>query len=285
VLVIGGKGWFGLTSLVEVIDTSDNGKECAKIPDFPIPAQDMMASFYQNKVIACGGEIADTPIPTCFVMDESLIWQPIEPLPYSLSRAASSNIADIWWITGGRNDLEIPETSTLIFDGIEFQEGPFLPVWKNDHCQVTVNDTHVFFTEGQSQDTFMFDWETQEWTFLESIPTDRPLAACGMINNPDIGPEILVVTTRDFSTYIFNLANQQWRQGPPCPVYLEHPSYATLEDGLLVAGGSNFTEVYPKMIYKFSSASYEWSIFDDEFEVARDSGVGVAVSEEFLRCN
>jgi len=287
VLVIGGEGYFGFASFVDVVDTTDSNKQCASIQDLPLPAQSMAATFYQDKVFACGGEINDEPLDDCFFMDDNFIWQPLKSLPNPLSRAASSNVADIWWLTGGRT-LE-GDSSTHIFNGIDFLKGPILPVGMSDHCQLTLNNTHVFFTEGEYGDTFMYNWDTQEWIILESLPKPSySFGACGLLNHPEFGPEILALQRdyslqRDFS-FVYNLADGQWRDGPEPPFSIDEPSYATIEDGLVVAAASNNPNLFPREVYKISS-DYEWSKLEEELEVARDFSVGIPVSEEFLKCN
>jgi len=282
---MGGRGYFGYYSPVDVIDTSANGKQCASVQDFPILIQSMVASFYQGKVFTCGGENEDAKQDACFVMDDTLIWQPFDPLPYGLSDAASSNIGDFWWITGGRPESEFyyRDNATFIFDGTEFSEGPFLPYGMESHCQLTVNDTHVFLYEGKFSNAFMFNWDTQEWIFLERIPDPLRVGACGLLSNPNFGPEILVA--EDYTSYIFNLADGQWREGPTPPVDISYPNYAQLEDGFIVTNVNNIGDVSTRNTYVFSDAIYEWVKWDDELEIAREFSAALAVPEDFLHCN
>jgi len=76
-----------------------------------------------------------------------------------------------------------------------FQPGPILPFEKEGHCQVTINDTHVFFTagtKGNGGETFLLDWTTKEFTILPIIPDNLPNAACGLLKDPLEGPGMLL---------------------------------------------------------------------------------------------
>jgi len=269
--------------VVDVIDGSDSGKTCAEVPDYPEEEYAHTAAFLNGRIYSCGG--GNHP-HDCYSLDTELVWQPSVPMPEGRYYAASSVINGLWWITGGDRESDRRDAdTTFLFDGISFFEGPTLPVPKSGHCQVTINDTHVFFTGlVASEETYLFNWETEEWITLESNPHPYSNVPCGLLNNPDYGPEVIYAVSFHERTFIYNLANDAWREGPPFPQKLSMPSYARVEDGLITVGGSvEFTDY--GVVYKFKEDTYEWEMLNQTLSWYRSSFASVTIPDDFVNCN
>jgi len=295
VAVIGGSdGDDTLLNVVDVIDVSalDDDQACESIPYLPLSSEDMTAAFLGNKLYACGGRDPQGSSSSCHVLDEDLLWAPMEPLPDVRQDSVSSVGGGVWWITGGARIYELDDfpyeeievyNTTLVFDGVNMAYGPTMPTTKTEHCQLTLDDERVF-VGGGAGDTWTFDWQTREWTILADMPDVLFSGACGSLNNPELGREVLVAS--GYGAFFYNFERNEWREGPPLPEKIEYVSYAQLDDGFLAIGGAYR---YPDLsvvdtIYKFSEDTYEWTLLEQRLSEPRKSTASAVVSEEFLYC-
>jgi len=280
IVVIGGYTNERQISNVEIVDLSGKGLTCPQIPDYPLEIDLFTAVFYDGKIIACGGYDGDV-LDDCFTLGPDLTrWNQIVPLiDGKRSRMASSIIDTKWFISGGfRNSGSLK--STLVFDGSQFSEGPELPALKRDHCQVSINVTHMFFTNGGAG-AFTFDWENQEYGFVDDIPSSIYDGSCGVINNANHGLEVLVVD-ESFS-YIFSLTHLEWRDGPKLPVSTVDSFPVQLNYGFLSIGGQVGSS-YHSGIYRFDENAYDWVLEAEQLETPRRYAAAVAVPDSFLNC-
>jgi len=271
------------STVVDVIDGAESGKTCSPVPNYPVVDSDHTAAFYNGRVHSCGQE-------GCFTLGKDLVWQLMEPLPVGRTSAQSSVVKGMWWITGGDTYDYKTLNSTVLFDGISFSEGPKMPTPKSGHCQVNVNDTHIFFTGGfTTPESYLFNWETQEWITLATVPRSTTEAICGLLNNASHGLEILYAftTNADRYTYIYNFEDDEWREGSIMPEILWDSSSVQLEDGVVSLGGRLNIATLRKydLIFKFREDTYEWETFDQHLIAERDSFPSVAVPDDFLDCN
>jgi len=66
-----------------------------------------------------------------------------------------------------------------------------MPTEKQGHCQVTLNDTHLFISGGyDSPETFILDVKRRSFTFLDNLPRGIYSGACGLLNHPVNGQGI-----------------------------------------------------------------------------------------------
>jgi len=280
---------------VDVIDVTNGNVACSPIPSYPVEAEHMVSTYLDGKVYSCGGGFGDDTITECFLLDETLVWTPIGNADRR-ENAASSLIDDVWWITGGYyrecTVLTPPEqvltiidrSDSLIFDGKQFSPGPSLPTNMDSHCQVTMNDTHVFFAGffNRYYATVM-NWETKEWTELANIPNELPRGACGLLHSPDLGPEILLADGQ--LAFFFSLTSGTWREGQIIPEAIKYQSYQQLDDGFLSIGGTTIDGGEPvDSVYKFVEETYEWELMSDRLSQPDSNLATVAVPGEFLNC-
>ncbi len=197
----------------------------------------------------------------------------------------SSFIGGIWLVSGdGPGDDEFPLTSEM-WTGTEFEPGPTLPIPFTDHCQLTINSTHVFFADTwNTRRAFLLDWYSQTWTELPPMTVERLYMSCGVINNPENGIEAVIV--EGGVTEIFNFRDETWRIGPTVEVFGD-AGFAQVGDTFVVVGGYSFDETNESdKIYKFDHINYEWILMSQRLQVPRREYPGVvAVPDDFVTCS
>jgi len=274
-----------------VINLADNGQSdgCPSIPDYPFDVKDLAAAYYHGNIVACGGYDGLRQSPFCYSLGPELnAWNEMDSLPDGpRERMASSIIDGKWLITGGYNPRN-PSSgnaykTTVVYDGVQFTSGPELPVVSDDHCQLTLNSTHVFLVTGD-KDTFTLNWETQEYVFYEKTFIEMPSSACGLLNNDNYGSEVLIAS-RAYS-YIFSLTDHTWRDGPKLPEEPVGPVSAPAPYGFVSIGGflGDFL-LADDSVYNFDEDLYEWALQKAELKIARFQAAAVAVPENFLNCS
>jgi len=281
-IVIGGYANGEYLSSVELIDLSNEGKDCPSLPNYPLRVEYLTAEFYQGNVIACGGYLS-TLVNTdkCYSLGSDLSsWEELRTPLYGGPRRnlASSIIDDKIFITGGYDDVDLK--STLVYDGSQFLQGPDLLHTKYYHCQLTLNSTHIFITSG-GYETFLLNWETEEFVLLDDIPKYMDAAACGLLKNENYGLEVLVA--EEGSSFIFSFTDLLWRNGPKIPNNAINPASAPTKNGFLSIGGYSRGSFYTS-VYKFNEISYEWVEEEAVLQTGRQYATAVAVSDDFVKC-
>jgi len=177
------------TADIETIHLSGDGTGCSSVKNYPLELEEHTATYHDGSVFVCGGHNSEEASYTnrCFQLSNPVgPWTEIFPMPEPNSEMRSSLIDGKWFITGG---LRGPGTKSFVYDFDDklFEYGSQLFDNKYDHCQVTVNDTHVFIGGGSSIEAYLFNWKTQRWTFLDDMPSSVLGGACGFLNNPEYG--------------------------------------------------------------------------------------------------
>ena len=94
-----------------------------------------------------------------------------------------------WWVTGGSSVGSFigvyKTTEILSLDNLtNFEYGPDLPERSVGHCIARINDTHLFFTSGDSSsNTYIFDEYSYNYTTLPPLNLQRNNAACAVIRH------------------------------------------------------------------------------------------------------
>jgi len=142
-----------------------------------------------DKIVVCGRFAPNEDTPCFELARGSSQWSRTIDVPFKLKFFGSSVIDGKWLLTGGADeDLNIDDRVFLYYDGI-FKDNESMDSYKMGHCQVTLNDTHVFVTGGRhSYATFILDVFQQVFTPLPSLPEEIEFGACGLLNNPANGP-------------------------------------------------------------------------------------------------
>jgi len=290
VLVIGGFHQkieiieINIISSVEAI-----GTECDEVDDFPFEVMGSTAAFLGDRIVVCGGaDYGESAITDCLQWTPAArSWTELDQnLPTPLRYPSSSVIDGKWFISGGSfGPASFLREETLIFENGIFTPGPRLPEGRNGHCQITLNDTHVFIAGGDVASTIVLDLPAQEWISLEDLPkAEAFFPACGLVNTQEFGQEV-VLAKEDFS-YIFSLSDLEWKDGPTLPVYRDNLSAAQLEDGFLAIGGWDDRPETVDTVYKFDAEAYDWILMEDyALNVSRSHTSPVAIPDGFFACH
>ena len=87
------------------------------------------------------------------------------------------------------------------------------------------------------------------------LPSSSNFPSCGLIQNPENGPEIVLADRGN--SEIFSLDSLTWREGPEAPYFYEASS-AQLQDTFLVVGGTDEDGNHLDTIYEFDHVTYDW---------------------------
>ena len=80
-------------------------------------------------------------------------------------------IGDKWFITGGEK-RKLLNSTEVWSEASGFEQVPPLPVAMFAHCQVTLNESHVFLSDiDGTRSTYILDWEAQHYHQQESLET------------------------------------------------------------------------------------------------------------------
>jgi len=272
-------------SNVELLDLSENkGLGCPSIPDYPEAITELTAAYYDGRVVACGGMVlggSSTYLTDiCYALGLDLKeWVQIPSLGDRRYRHASSVIDGKWWITGGITDNPSP-TTTYVFDGFSFQDGPELPISIDVHCQFTINSTSVFLTYGN----LMYHFDSGDFVSLDSMGVNLVnYAACGLVNAHDDKFEAYVAINK--LSRVFSFSDLSWVNGPILPASLKDQSSAPTKNGFVSIGGSDGNNKASPLVYKFDELTDDWVLQDVQLTIARSSAAAVAVPDNFLNCN
>jgi len=281
--VIGGDLYpsHALKNSVEVFDLSQSESICPDIAQYPIKASGILTAFVENRIIGCGGHSDNGASNRCFAyVNDDNNWIEMRSMSNTGYEAASSSVIDgKWLISGGRESRR----STLIYANGDFMRGPILPVGKFGHCQLTLNDTHVFISGGMSLDTFILDFPNRKWLLMENVPSQLYLSACGLINSPTMGQEVVMATLE--TSYIFSLSTLEWREGEPLPERLLYPASAQFENDFVVIGGHDeASTISTTSMYRFDRNNYVWIELDQQLQEARDYASAAAAPKNYISC-
>jgi len=262
-----------------VIDLAEEKKVCKQLPSYPLAIKYHTAAFIKGKIITCGGN-DENKIKTdkCFELGPDYDdWQEVQPLPYGVNLDMESSVmGDKWLISGG---MEVVD-SLLVHNGDLFEPGLTMPYGQYGHCQVTVNSTHVLLTGGANQ---ILNWETKEFTVLDFAPNPRLDAACGFINSPNFGPEVLIAAADKAD--IFSLTDLDWKSGPTLPLSVDYLASAQVDGGFVAVGGIYTPDkTYTDVIFKFDENVFEWIVLEETLDIPTAYGAVVAVPNDFLQC-
>jgi len=288
IIVIAGLGPGSAVSFlsnVEVINLSDESEICPQLPDYPIALEDHTAAFYQGKIVSCGG-YDRFKHDECFELGPDLReWVEIPPLPIAEMDSMKSSVIDQKWVISGGSGQNA-HASLQVYDGI-FTPSPNMPFEKFDHCQLTLNSTHIFFTAGYGDRsaTFMLNWPRQEWIILDDMHASDNMInpACGFVKSPSLGQEIIIAG--DTTSLIFSMTDLEWREGPLLPEDLADFTNLQLNNEFLAIGGMDNDVMELDTIYRFDPDIYDWVLEPQRLKIPRRRAAAVAVPDDFLDCN
>ena len=112
------------------------------------------------------------------------------------------------------------------------------------------------------------------------MKVERSYASCGLIQNPENGPE--VVLAGDYTSEIFNLGTQTWREGPVAP--FDHLcNSAQFGDTFLVVGGYDI-DFRSDKIFEFDHINYGWIQRSQTLSTPKESTTVITMTKDFVEC-
>ncbi len=262
---------------MEALELEDTLIVCKQPAPIPKINAEMTLGVFQNFIKACGGPAHPRQ---CFdYHSDKNEWLRSNDTLHPRVRHAASFIGGYWLLSGGSGAAG---STTEFWNGTAFVEGPSLPRSMRDHCQVTVDETHVFFATGDGKPSYLLNWskESYDWTELDPTTSEMRLLSCGLIK-PYSGPELVVASQS--RSQIFDLKRRVWREGPDTP-YFDEAGHAQLADTFIVVGGRSLSRDYLDTIYKFDYVHYTWELMEQKLQVAVKGLAVVTVPDHFLSC-
>ena len=149
-------------------------------------------------------------------------------------RAYSGFVSSQTWglvVAGGYSGDAMSSVETT-YNGVTFGHYPDMPTENYKSCLVEIDEERVFtcgIKPGSSrQATYIFTRSARSWISLAPMPTSRYDHSCGLVNNPDSGPEIIVAGGYDGvyldTVDIYTVSTDSWREGNICnqPICNQH---------------------------------------------------------------
>ncbi len=268
--------------MVEVIDLESTTSVCNHLSDHPDVDGGLTAVAVINGAIKSCGGYDDTNLCYDYIPEDNE-WITSPSLLHDRYAPRASFIDGQWLVSGDL--IHQDSASTDLWTGATFEPGPLLPVNLERPCQATVNSTHVFFADGRNlEPSYLLEWQSQTWTELPSMSTQRDNLSCGLINNPAVGPKVVVAEKGIVE--IFSFDTLEWRFGPEAPYFMD-AGYAQLKDTFVVVGGNGAGDIYDlDTIFMFDHINYDWIEMEQRLEVPRAWYPGVvAVPNDFVNCH
>ena len=157
-------------------------------------------------------------------------------------------------------------------------QGPALPANYQRHCAAR-NGEMIALTGGASHPSsfLMFDWESQSWTHMPSIPTSRYDHGCEIVETANGNELWLLGGVFSDSVEIFNFDSFRWSIGTPLPGPRAGLSTVVINN-IIFMGGSDEDHAHSN-IWEWNPNSNSW----DEREIGLDgprSFFGAALVDE-----
>ena len=173
--------------------------------------------------------------------------------------------------------------------------GPKLPAASVGACAFPVNETHVFFSGGESLGSvtsaaYLLEWGTWKWTELPNMPSDRSYHACERA-----GDDIVVVGGWSSAnglhgdSAIYSLASNTWRAGPDVPAEIgtitDIQNAAVRmpeEDTFAVFGGwIGDNNQRGETVLVYDAANWRWRVMDTKLRQGKRAHSAIWVPSDF----
>ncbi len=134
----------------------------------------MTVGIIDGLIKSCGG---DHDTDDCYDYNpETNSWIISESLINARDVPKSSFIDGTWLVSGDSNGSDDVGTTTEMWTGTGFELGPSTPVAMYNHCQLTINSTHVFFVDtAVTGNAFLLYWHEQTWKELPPMTENSRL--------------------------------------------------------------------------------------------------------------
>ena len=196
--LIGGSDGLEDVNTTDIIDLDDENSICHKTY-YPIRAQKIEAGLLNISGVMtslfCGG---DPSYINCFTYFNG--FHQFTSLTHEANFAASvvMNNAEFLWITGGYNSSVTFQSKTqLVFSNGSILAGPEMPKKLANHCIVALSGTTALIIGGRDEEhnysnkTFLYDFESKEWSNGSELAIERYRHACAVCKN-DVNNELMI---------------------------------------------------------------------------------------------
>ena len=201
---------------VELIDMTDNMRNCTKPSNYPGSQDSSFGTFLDGQVIVCGGYPATS---ACYTyIPDNLTWIESSTMNINREKAATAIVQDLWWITGGRNPTGYL-SSTELFNYVNesFSNYIELPAQLDVHNLIPYDNSFVMLLGGQliTNKTFIFDANDATWRDGPSLQHARYHCQAGLTTYAN-GTKTIIVAGggNETTTEILNLDTMTWSFGP-----------------------------------------------------------------------
>ena len=242
--------YFGDNS-VEILELPSLELSSCKIPKFPVfGTEGYVMGNVESGVLACGGKEQGLLLYTaCFLFSNgrwlSSLLDETPSMNDKRHSAVSAHLGDAFWVTGGKDDFDIPLISTEIRnpDG-SWSRFVDLPKKMSDYCMVTVNSTHVFLAGGINgatiyKTTYLYSMQSG-WKVMEDMIDGRFAHTCSLLGD-DEDTIVLVGGSKDnvalSSTVLFSISTGKWTAGPAFPTSLRKPQMVSVNGQTYLVSG------------------------------------------------
>ncbi len=274
---------------VEIVDLSDGTPTCDPVADYPLSVFEAVGAFIDGRPRVCGGHDGVEVTDKCYqYMHESNQWREVKEMLTPRYKQGSSLVdSTTWFITGGYNAAHLDTTE--VWQDEAFAYGPPLPQPLRDHCQLTINSSHVMVLGGHNgtvstTSVHMLDWDSGDWLTMPDLPFTIGNDVCGLIENSQNGQEV-VACSRGYKCQIFSFRSNEWREGPSMEEdILYEAAMVQLQKNFVVVGGWLSNEVDSNSVYEFDQEGCRWVTKAATLEVARRGAVGTAVPDSVVNC-
>ncbi len=300
----------GFSNTSEVIDLASKKTSCNNLADFPAPNVRALAGLDNNYYpIVCGGTTAVGVTNMCYTyIPSTKSWNTSSPLTSAREGAAYTTVSAPSslgiLVAGGRTTnkvflctMESLDRITNIWSSANLASVPECLAYS---CMVQLSSSQIFLTGGYNSNgeisrTYIYNTVTNVWTSGPDLLTVRAEHACGIINDSNNNPTVIVaggwsdLMGRSMSTTeIYNHISNKWDTGPELPlnfhtgVIMPHP-----QGGVVCVAGNSFNNGISNLlntIYYLPSISSYWSILNQTLHVARGVHTVINVPSAFTQC-
>ena len=180
----------------------------------------------------------------------------------------------------------------------ENKELPPLPKKSHNHCVVKLDDTKILVIGGYTEKTYIFDFETEEWTPGHPLIYNLNKHACARI---EVGNKPYIVVAGGYVNFgggnksmtdtveILDLVeNQGWIPGKKLPKALNAPSGVSLGSSMIVSGGLNSDGDLVDDMYKFECTTNSiddcvWKTMEQKLKYVRGGHVSMLIPDSLAK--
>ena len=250
--------------------------------NYSIAVDGSVGIFAQSMILNCGG--AYPFISNCFLLDQNG-FQSYASLLEPRGYAASIMVNGIFWITGGGNPGFSNSSEILDLSEAKSRPGPGLPKSLFKHCLVEYDANQVMLIGGydgrnQVDDTFIYDFITEEWKSGPVLQKQRDSHACTVHRS-----RIWIIggyNGLDMKSVEVLDQNGSWIDGPELPYGLFGHQIVSITDNPYVLGGFSFDNFgYPQEILKlqYHGSTCQWIKTESILQIPRNFFTALSIPD------